>query len=218
MAFIKKHCIMNSKRISQINSVSTFYVTLLIFWTLFQIINILTYNNILSQLGVVPMVCLQTLYTIAWVVVLFCGRRLGLNVFGYVGAGIMIITSVYALCVSLYPLQVIMTDMGLSWQHVSMISNLLGGISTVFSILGIFLFLFGARASLLLSLVTPCYFILSFFLNMLIPVILGWLGVTMVTAVSGCSILMLLFILIILFPVFIVWRNATIALARAETF
>lgn len=200
----------DNKRVKQINAVSGFYVTLLIFWTLAQILNILTYNNFLAQLGTVPAVALQSLYLIAWVVALFCGRRMGLNAFGYVGAGIMVLASILGLIFSLVPMERIMQGAP-NIDHVMIAMNVWTGISTLLSMLGIFMFLIGARASWLLGLVTPVYFLLSLMLNVMLSSILGWMGVSFAGARCGCSIFMILFIFCGLLPIFLTWRRGALA-------
>lgn len=191
----------------KVKCVSGFYTTLLVFWSLFQILNILTYNNFLSMLGALPAVVLTGLYLIAWVVMMFNGNKLGLGFAGYVGAMMVLAAVIITIILQLIPMQDVLTGDIVDWQHTSIVVNLVSGFAVLLNIVGIFLFLLGARSSILLAVVTPLYFVLSFILNILISSFLGWLGISFAAAQSGCSILMLVFILIVLLPIFLLWRR-----------
>lgn len=194
----------------KVKCVSGFYTTLLVFWSLFQILNILTYNNFLSMLGALPAVVLTGIYLIVWVVMMFNGNKLGLGFAGYIGAMMVVAATIITLTLQLIPMQDVMTGDINDWQHTSIAVNLVGGISVLLNIVGIFLFLISARSSILLAVVTPVYFMLSFILNILVSSFLGWLGISFAAARSGCSILMLLFILIVLLPIFLLWRRGAV--------
>lgn len=191
----------------KVKCVSGFYTTLLVFWSLFQILNILTYNNFLSMLGALPAVVLTGLYLIAWVVMMFNGNKLGLGFAGYIGAMMVLAAVIITIILQLIPMQDVLTGDIVDWQHTSIVVNLVSGFAVLLNIVGIFLFLLGARSSILLAVVTPLYFVLSFILNILISSFLGWLGISFAAAQSGCSILMLVFILIVLLPIFLLWRR-----------
>lgn len=191
----------------KVKCVSGFYTTLLVFWSLFQILNILTYNNFLSMLGALPAVVLTGLYLIAWVVMMFNGNKLGVGFAGYIGAMMVLAAVIITIILQLIPMQDVLTGDIVDWQHTSIVVNLVSGFAVLLNIVGIFLFLLGARSSILLAVVTPLYFVLSFILNILISSFLGWLGISFAAAQSGCSILMLVFILIVLLPIFLLWRR-----------
>ena len=198
----------------KVKCVSGFYTTLLVFWSLFQILNILTYNNFLSMLGALPAVVLTGIYLIVWVVMMFNGNKLGLGFAGYIGAMMVVAATIITLTLQLIPMQDVMTGDINDWQHTSIAVNLVSGISVLLNIVGIFLFLISARSSILLAVVTPVYFMLSFILNILVSSFLGWLGISFAAARSGCSILMLVFILIVLLPIFLLWRRGAVFAAE----
>ena len=198
----------------KVKCVSGFYTTLLVFWSLFQILNILTYNNFLSMLGALPAVVLTGIYLIVWVVMMFNGNKLGLGFAGYIGAMMVVAATIITLTLQLIPMQDVMTGDINDWQHTSIAVNLVSGISVLLNIVGIFLFLISARSSILLAVVTLVYFMLSFILNILVSSFLGWLGISFAAARSGCSILMLVFILIVLLPIFLLWRRGAVFAAE----
>lgn len=202
-------------RLNQIKNVSTFFIVLMAFWILFDLLNIAGFTESLSQMLMTPRKILNGLYALTWIIVLFAGRKLGLNALGYIGAMIMLCTSVWELALTVCPLAQFLYDHGFDFQQINVITTVSSAVTVLFDILGMFLLLLGARFSWLLALVTPGYFIISFGLFTGAGLLFAFLEWPIWALYSICAFLCMLYIIVVLLPVFFVWRKGAITIAKA---
>lgn len=182
-------------------------LTLIIFWLMFEIMQVLAYNSLLSQVGVIPNIILTGLYLVAWIVIICLGRRMHLGLGGYIGAGMVLFSVVFSIAVQIFPLQQILYDNTTDWNHVMLVTNAIGTVSALINLLGITLFLFSAKISLGLRLAVPGYFVGKIFLGQILAWIIGMLDISLPSYLAVIGVLMLIYVLAVLIPLYVMWYN-----------
>lgn len=200
-----------------VKATSGVMLTMIIFWTLFDILQIMSYNVRLTQLYAYTSIILNALYLVAWIVILFLGSRLRLGLGGYVGTGLMLFGTLFTLGMQLFIQNLVLENGPAGLDHYLLVGNAISIVSALSYLIGISLFMCSVKVSLRLRMTVPGYFAIQVLLCQVLAWMLHIFEVPLTTYLAIAGILLLVCVLVIVLPLYVHWSTRSMARIRAAT-